>query len=123
MELIIKLDVRQMIFVIPNLPNVLAGTVLPIAYPKQENIFARQEMMLMAVRWVLAVVLTVQEKKRVHLYVAHVVIGKEGTHCVPMVKIRMAVVWGIIVHSHVVRTKKLGLVFDDIHHLLDHFIS
>ena len=99
MELIIKLDVRQMIFVmIPNVTNVLPFTVLPLAYPKQENIFARMEMMLMAVRWVLAVVLTVQEKKRVHLYVAHVVIGKEGTHCVPMEKIRMAVIWGIIVH-------------------------
>ena len=112
MELNINLDVRQMMFVIPYHPNVLPGLVLPLAYPKQENIFARQEMMLMAVRWVLAVVLTVQQKKRVHLYVAHVVIGMEDTHCVPMVKIRMAVVWGIIVHSHVVRTKKLGLVLD-----------
>merc|ERR1712223_972468 len=107
MELIIKLDVRQMIFVIPYLPNVLPGPALPIAYPKQENIFAQQEMMLMAVRWVLAVVLTVQQKKRVHLYVAHVVIGKEGTHCVPMVKIRMVVVWGIIVHSHVTVSRKI----------------
>merc|ERR1711994_716370 len=60
-----------------------------------------------AVRWVLAVVLTVQQKKRVHLYVAHVVIGTEGTHCVPMLKIRMAVVWGIIVHSHVTVSRKI----------------
>merc|ERR1719450_1234840 len=48
------------------------------------------EMMSMAVRWVLAVVLTVQERKRVHLYVAHVVIGKEGTHCVHMENIGSA---------------------------------
>merc|ERR1711899_537716 len=108
MELIIKLDVRQMIFVmIPNVTNVLPFIVLLIAYPKQENIFAQQETMLMAVRWVLAAVLTVQEKKRVQLYVAHVVIGKEDTHCVPMVKIRMAVVWGIIVHSHVIVFRKI----------------
>merc|ERR1711899_343007 len=113
MELIIKLDVRQMIFVmIPNVTNVPPFTALPIAYPKQENIFARLEMMLMDVRWVLAVVLTVQQKKRVHLYVAHVVIGTEDTHCVPMVKIRMAVVWGIIVHSHVIVSRKIQCTKD-----------
>ena len=102
-------DVREMIFVIPNHLNVPPFTVLPIAYPKQDIIFARQEGMLKAVRWVPEAVLGVQNTRRVHLFVAHVVIGKEGTHYVPMEKIRMGVVWGIIVHSHVVRTKNWDL--------------
>ena len=93
-----NMDVGEMIFVIPNNLNVPPSTVLPIAYPKPDIIFARQEWILTAVQWVPAAVFGVQKKRRVHLYVAHVVIGKEDTHCVPMEKIRMAVIWGIIVH-------------------------
>ena len=97
--MIIKLGVSQMTFVMTNLdPNVLDGTVLPLALSKQDIIFASQESMLMAVPWALAAAFMFRQTTRVHLYVAHHVIMKEDKYRAIMELTRMAVRWDIIVH-------------------------